>query len=97
MAAASGARSVARLAAAATPKLRRTTGIAALTVGILAGCSSDEESACDRLRDRLHAIEAEADGLTEQSWENVLRGHELQAERTGVRRQLVDEGCTVDT
>ena len=62
----------------------------------LAGCSSDEESACDRLSDRLDSIEAETDGVTEQSWENIVRVQELQTERTNVRRQMVEEGCAVD-
>ena len=64
----------------------------------LAGCSSDEESACDRLSDRLDSIEAEAeaDGVTEQSRENIVRVQELQTERTNVRRQMVEEGCAVD-
>jgi len=69
----------------------------AVTVVTLAGCSSDEESACERLSKRLDSVEAEAAGLGEQSWENVLRVQELQTERTDVRRQMADEGCTGDT
>jgi hypothetical protein len=72
-------------------------GLAALTFVTLVGCSSDEESACHRLSDPLDYIEAQAAGLTEQSWENLVRVQELQSERTGVRRKMGEEGCTVDT
>lgn len=60
----------------------------------LAGCSPDDESACDRLNERLDSVEAQAAGLSEQSWENVRRMQDLQAERTNLRRQLADAGCT---
>jgi hypothetical protein len=65
--------------------MRRAAGLPALTVVTIAGCSSDEESACQRLSDRLDSIEAPAAGLTEQSWENLVRVQELQTERTNVR------------
>jgi hypothetical protein len=60
-------------------------------------CSSEEESACHRLSDRLDSIEAQAVRLTEQSWESLVRVQELQSQRTDVRRQMAEEGCTVDT
>jgi hypothetical protein len=75
--------------------VRRTAALAAPTVAALAGCSSGEASACDRLNDRLDSIEADADGLAEQSWENAVRVQELQSQRTNVRRQMADDGCTV--
>jgi uncharacterized protein involved in exopolysaccharide biosynthesis len=77
--------------------MRRAAGLPALTVVTIAGCSSDEESPCQRLSDRLDSIEAQAAGLTEQSWENLVRVQELQTERTNVRRQMAEEGCTVGT
>lgn len=77
--------------------MRRVAGLAAVTVVTLAGCSSDEESACHRLSDRLDSIVAQAARLTAQSWENLVRVQELQSQGSDVRRQMAEEGCTVDT
>jgi outer membrane murein-binding lipoprotein Lpp len=77
---------------------RRVVGLGVLAVVGLAGCSSDEESACERLNDRLDSIEAEVDALPrEQTWENVVRVQELAAERDSVRRNMVRDGCAVGT
>jgi hypothetical protein len=76
--------------------VRRAACLGALTVAALVACSSDEESACDLLSERLDSIEAEAAGLGEQSWESTLRGQELQAERVIVRRDFVEAGCAID-
>jgi hypothetical protein len=46
---------------------------------------------------RLDSIVTEAAGLGEQACENVLRVQELQTDRTNVRRQMVEEGCSGDT
>jgi hypothetical protein len=47
--------------------------------------------------ERLDSIVTEAAGLGEQACENVLRVQELQTDRTNVRRQMVEEGCSGDT
>jgi hypothetical protein len=73
-------------------RLGRHTAACVLAV-VVCACSSDEPNACDRIVERLDAIDDELAGLGEQSWENVVRNHELHSQHLEARRDLAAEGC----
>ena len=70
---------------------RRLAVAAVLLLGV--ACSSGGESACSQFRERLDRVEAEMGDEAAQSWDEVMRGQELQQERAELRGEMARRKC----
>ena len=67
----------------------------AVCVALIAlhGCTEGDDDACRRLRERLADIEAEAERIEAESFDDVGELQRLQAERGSVSNDLVENDC----
>ena len=76
-----------------TPQPARIGAAVMAALLVASACSSGGESACSKLRKRLAHVDSQFSDEAAQSWDDVMRGQELQQERGEIRGEMARRGC----